>query len=313
MTMNPRFRRISPVFAASLIASIAIAMPAAAAGFENGASQERPWDDWWVSIGATVGAHSNDVSATVDSRDSTGTPLPLREFASGDDVDLGAILGASLEVASPELPVPLSPRGFVGVEVLAQFAPGRAVANEGSPTGIGELGPPPFAEEEFSGVGSRTRVERDTLSYGVYAGVTIPFEFQGALMSVRPTVRWMRFSYEAEGTILAALKPNPLLPTFRPIELFSQSTIELDAIGPGLEFEVEMESTKSHRTVFFFGGAAYRIVTDNDFSFGTTRTISDSFGTTTYISEHSVEIDEWVGRAHVGIRVHFLDLISRGR
>jgi hypothetical protein len=82
-----------------------------------------------------------------------------------------------------------------------------------------------------------------------------------------------------------------------------------NAIGPGLELEMDVIRSRGWLGVSLFMGArAYRTLGDRSIEFGATQSYSDILGNDVAFANWEVEINPWIYRAHVGIRFQWLGL-----
>ena len=129
----------------------------------------------------------------------THSHRPARLPAEGDDNDVTPFVGGQLELMTPELPLPLSPRIFAGGGVVAAFGSTRHVASEGNVGTIRSPLPPgtpdlvPFPEEQVIGQGSETRAEIvDDWIYEAHAGVSSRSS-SGPPAALKPSAGWIRY------------------------------------------------------------------------------------------------------------------------
>lgn len=293
-------------------------------------------DRWIPSLAIMGGANFQKQDGSIESLllegDPPADPVPLREPDSGDEVVVAPFVGAALEILTPELPVPTSPRIFLSGEILPTFASTYNLTAEGQPGCI--RGPEPgapcaseetgdrtgaFGETGANGQGSRTSAEIDTLVYGASLGVAFPVEAWSRQVRIKPAVAWLSYEVEASGVVVNAACdprsrctdtmpfPGVTLPGFLREETLSASESQrFNSVGPGLDVEVDTGSFGPIGSSLFLGARAYRVLGDRTISFSDTETYDDQIGTDAAVARWEVEVAPWIYRAHVGLRLHWL-------
>ncbi len=328
--VNPLLR-----FCAGLAALLALPAP-------GQAGEEAPLigENLWVpSLSASSGVVGDEQSAAVSSYDiNEFAPQfadPLRPAESKDEVAVTPYVSAALQLMTPALPyVPLRPRIFFEGEIDPMFATDRRIAGEGDATGPE---PPPnfnpanqYQYTQLTGLGSRTRTEVETLAYGAELGLAFPFELFGRALRIKPSAGWLRFSVDMEGRVVDAkcknnnlsCNPNAAIPGMpgqmgftRSIDMRGNDTQSFDAIGPGLELEMDAGRLGPLALSIFLGGNAYRILGNRKLEDSTQISILDEitpppiFGPPVpeiYRANWSSEVDEWLYRGGLGIRLHWV-------
>ncbi len=260
--------------------------------------------------------------------DPSCSPIPL----SGDDVTAVPFVGAALEVMSPALPIPTRPRFFVSAEILPVFASQRALAVADDPTCV--RGPEPnapcavdetgsarrtFSETSANGQGIRTDATVDTLVYGAGLGVAFPLWLNEWQLRIKPAFVWTSYEIDAQGLVVnAACSPPDRCVTFSPFgipipgflrqpeSLQASANRRFDAIGPGLDVEVDTGRFGPIGTSLFLGGRAFYTLGDRSFSFGTTQVYNDQVGMDVANARFEVEVNPWMFRTQLGVRFHWL-------
>jgi hypothetical protein len=266
-----------------------------------------------------------------------GSPGPelLQGPVKGNDVLVAPFVGAALELMAPALPVPTRPRFFLGAEVLPSFSSKRGLAVKGDPGCI--RGPEPdapcaqdedgsrkvaFTEQSANGQGTKTTAEIATLAYGANLGVAFPVQLGNRQLRIRPSVAWINYKVEAGGVVSDAQcePPNrctdvtPIAggPTLegdlREITLQASASKRFNAIGPGLDIEVDTGQFGPIGSSLFLGGRAYSVLGDRTISFGDVQAYNDNVGTGMAVAAGLFDVDvaHWMYRAHVGIRFQWL-------
>jgi hypothetical protein len=333
--------------------------------------KEPPATRWIPSLAITGGATFQDQSSSVSSMCQVGGfglppsvgncsgypdgfpvagpgPAPLRPERSGSERAVSPFVGGSLQLLTPAIPIPTRPRFFIQGEILPTFATDRNIAAEGDPDGVSAPlaqntgfieGPLQFSQPEFVGVGSRTTSTVETLVYGASAGLAFPFELLGRRLWLKPSVGWLRYEVQVEGTVEAGLKDDiPLIPgpntrdcTFVPnpafpgppgvptpqflaapcsgIGLSGSDSLWLQGVGPGLALELDAARWGPIGASLYIDAAAYKILGDRDLSFTSSVTYDTNLGripADTYTANWSFSADPWIYRAGVGIRFSWL-------
>jgi hypothetical protein len=248
---------------------------------------------------------------------------PLRPSESGDDFDVTPFVGGVLELMTPELSVPGSPRFFVGGEFAGAFGIDRKIAREGDPSTVSaplpEGSATPYQEGGALGQGSETIATMGDYLYGAHAGVAVPFELWGRALRIRTSVGWLRYEVNLEGIVTDAecTQVNPTTtqcnPNFgvggfqRAVTLTGSTSEEFDGIGPGLDLEMDTGRFGPVGSSILIGVQFYRILGNREVDFSSPAvTVSDSLGTDQNQAHFGYEADEWMYRLGVGIRFSWL-------
>jgi hypothetical protein len=221
-------------------------------------------------------------------------------------------VGGSLEIETPVLPIPsLRPRIFVGAEVEHVSSQKRSIAREGDPKAelIYPISNPEdniFADEAILGQGSATTSDADTLQYGAVVGFSIPVDIGEWQLSIKPSARYVHQEFEFRGIFSEADRPGTIpAPGPTSVTLLQGSEkLEVHAVGPHLEIEVLATQIKSIGASMYINGGAYRVLSDRDVSFQ--QIGRDNLNTRTFIAFWDAEIDPWIYRAGIGMRIRWL-------
>ena len=252
-------------------------------------------------------------------------PLPA-PFASPLQSRVDAVspyVGANFEVLTPALEIiPSAPRFFGAAEILPTFAPKRTVAAQGAATEFifprgfpDQLASNQFPEQAISGPGTRLEAEVMTTVFAASLGAAWDFEFRKRLLRIKPSVGWIRWGVIVEGRALDAFKDDiDPVPAFQPffgehirlVEINGRGSGFFNAIGPGLELEVELAKRGPIRPIVFLGGFAYRVVGNQTIVFSGAQTFDDALGEATYNATWVFEVQPWVYRAGAGIRFRWV-------
>jgi hypothetical protein len=271
--------------------------------------------------------------ACIPALNPTCAPVPV----SDDALVVGPFVGAALELLTPALPIPTRPRLFLGGEILPSFVSEYDVALEGDPDCI--RGPEPdapcatdetpgqrtaaFAETNANGQGIRTRSSVDTLVFGASAGLAFPFQLFGRQLRVKPGVAWIQYEVTAEGLVVDAecspptrcttvapggINPGPGI-LRQPESLTASGSKTFNALGPGVDLEVDTARWGPIGSSLLLGLRAYRVLGDRELSFGTSVDypfVDANLPAGTSTANFNVELEPWAYRVHVGFRLHWL-------
>ncbi|MEE2672159.1 MAG: hypothetical protein VX466_00075 [Myxococcota bacterium] len=319
---------------------------------------------WAPSLAVTSGVGFQRQKADVSSIDAT-SGLPLGLPGSGEGWRVAAYVGVNAEIMSPEMAGGI--RLFANGEYLPTFSTDLDVAKVGDPQGI-DIPParffpeptcqPPFPpgqnefsvqgcncpfgfgcypEEAITGIGSRTTESIGQNVFGAAVGVAIPFDFLDRKMLLKPSFGWIRYSIDVEGVVFKALKKpltSPQIPVIRPVpiiryvELRDTASQIFNAIGPGLEVEMEVHQAGPVETSLFLDAHGYRVLGNRKMKLSATTSASCpgpvlvqppdgfdrqaelgficgvqfGFQPTDYSADWSFKIDPWLYRVGLGQR-----------
>lgn len=294
-----------------------------------------------LTSGLTFQTHKGVADSTITDT-STLVSGPLRGQVTGDDFAVSPLMGGSLEVMTPALPIPLQPRLFLSGELLTLFAASRNLALEGDADCL--RGPEPeavcakdepiddagfplrsrdFGEDAANGLGTRLSARVDTLAYGLSLGAAFPFEYRERQFRLKPSLSWINYRVKTSGIVVDV----DCEPDFRCTDVrtatgidvgFNRETIlkaksgqRFNAIGPGLDIEMDAGRYGPFGVALLMSARAYAVLGDRTISFGTQKIFNDIVSQT--LGEDDVssaafnfEVDPWIYRAHIGIRFLFL-------
>lgn len=292
-------------------------------------------DRWIPSLALEGGMSFQDWEADVASQvcrgcafsDPLAVPETLQPGGAGDDRDSTAFIGIQLELMSPQIPIPGSPRFFIGGEIAPTFGNERDVVSRGQP---GPIGSPStndqarFGDNIATGQGSKVTMKRDELTFGLYAGMAFPFELFGRELEIRPSLNWTRFDVELDGFVSDAdcavvtfggitstqcNSPGPPVPPgfLRQTQIRTSTDETFDGIGPGLHLEMKAGRVGPLGTTVFAGARVFRLLGEKDVEIrsGPT-TVSDQLGTDQTTARFGYEVDDWIYRFGVGVRLQWL-------
>lgn len=323
------------LFASALALGALLPATAFAAGPDQASAPRQHGENRWVpSFAISGGAYFQKQKGWVDSvtfEDGSSDPIPLQGSFDGDDFVVAPFVSAELEIMTPAFDIPTRPRIFLGAEILPSFASQRSLALDGDPDCI--RGPEPFVpcakdedgsrqrpfgEDSVNGEGSYTKAEIDTLAFGANLGVAFPVRVGKRQLRIKPSVAWINYKVDANGLVVdAACDPAGqctdvtifgfVTPGFlRETILEASDSKRFNGIGP--RFDVEMDAARwgPIGAALYIGGGAYYVLGDREIKFSATKSYDDQLGMDVSTARFKVEVDEWLFRAHVGIRFQWL-------
>jgi hypothetical protein len=196
-----------------------------------------------------------------------------------------------------------------------------------------------FTEDVVLGNGGRTTAEIDTLVLGATVGVAFPFELRGRPLRLKPSFGWIRYKIDVSGraakaqcipfttpppapaTSTACVSFDPGGPDFgrppqfgytREIEFEAQDSQYFNGIGGGLEIELDTGRVGPFGVSLFLEGRFYRILGDRTVDLGASAfypEVGDPpeyLPATTVTADWAFEVDPWMYRAGLGLRLHWL-------
>jgi hypothetical protein len=261
-------------------------------------------DRWSPSLSVTLALTIQDVEGFVESFDAL-SGVQLRPTSEGDKVMLSPQGGGTLEIMSPTLPIPLGPRIFFDGEVWTVSNQRRRAAREGDPSGLEEPEGRSFTAGAILGQGSTTTIDLENVAYGAGIGIAFPVQIGDYKLLIKPAARYLRRSYKNQGAVLHAFRIIATGPT-REVNLRGREDFAVDAIGPSLEIEVEALGVGTLRSSVFANVAAFRILGNHNVAFSTTA--QDSLGAETFTANWIADVNPWIYRAGVGMRLRWSGL-----
>jgi hypothetical protein len=316
---------------------------------------------WEPALAVTSGfifqPQEADVVSTIDGGPDAGDPL--RPAVDDSDWATAPYVGIQAEMMTPEVTSSSGIRFFVNGEYLPTFAPDLDIAKEADPrefevpvsnfpiAGTPCEAPNPFIapgcncplgfgcffEQEITGVGSKTTATIQEDVFGAAVGVAVPVRVLGRKLMLKPSFGWIRYEVDVEGTVLRAFKKNftsPTLPSDRPVpivrlvELNDSESRAYNAIGPGLEVEMEVHQMGPVQATLFADAHGYRVLGNRKVKLSDATTADcppassyppqsaailaflcdTQYGIppTPYSADWSFEVDPWLYRVGVGMR-----------
>lgn len=302
-----------PIILHGICALLTVVLGGSAIAAE-GARSEWQDDRWVPSVALSLGFTTQEIAGTVESK-RTVIGFDIFDVRPSDQSQkyLNAIhVGGLFELQSPAIDIPyVHPRIFFGGEVYDVSSQARAIAREGDPQDeiIEPEGSNPFTTLELLGRGSQTTVDLDNIQFGAHIGVSFPVQLGDWRVSFKPSARYLNQELQFSGIISEGRRgPDPQVAVPRSIPtntilLTGSENVDLHALGPGLEIEIEAGGIQSLAASVFISGGAYRVLSDTSVRFSTTGRDSDGTPFTTYTGTWTADIDDWLYRANVGMRI----------
>jgi hypothetical protein len=318
-------------------AALTLQAPLAAMAEEQDTGSERrkqDGEDQWVpSLAIVSGLTVQDWDGDVESEICPDCTFPspqaeaLRPFDKGDDRDVTPYVGGSVELMTPALPIPMSPRLFIGGEFLSAFGTDRDVAGEGDPKSPLESPLPPgadntpYGEDSVIGQGSVTSAEIDKFVYGAHAGIAFPVEIYGRALRIKPMFAWIRYDVDVSGKVVDAECLENIFGTTQcnenlasgflrnspdGIVLRDDESDTFDGIGPGVDVEMDTGRFGPLGTSLFAGARLYKILGNRKIKLSDTASYDDVIGQDETRARWSYEVDDWIYRIGIGIRFQWL-------
>ena len=250
------------------------------------------------------------------------SPTPFANNAASNANSVSPNMGVTLELMTPALDiVPGKPRVFAAFEILPTYASELTVALSGAATELRapeNLEPQFFSVNAIEGSGSRVTAEVMTTVLAANLGPAFAFEYRDRVLRLKPSVAWLRWGVITEGKSLDAFKNDPVVfqnqePLYgsfiRNVDVRGRSSGFFNAVGPGLELEIELGRRGDFRPVMYASGFAYRTVGEDTIVYqGSSGTINDTLGQATYLATYTFQVDDWSYRAAIGFRLRWVGL-----
>lgn len=299
----------------------ALCIVTASPAIADSASDEME-DRWVPSLAVVVGFTSQIQNGTVDSSKKIAAfgsffdvPLNERVKATNQQNQIELLVGGLLEIETPRiLPrqwLDWSPRLFVGGEVMNVSTQSRKIAREGDPSTLREPFNTVFPEDAVLGQGSATSSDSKNVLYGASIGIAFPVQVGDWRLSIKPSARYMNQKFLFNGILLDAERtgafPSNKAPTVT-VQLYGNESLDVHAFGPGLEIELEVVRVQSFVGSVFISGGAYNVVGGGFTKFSKQGT--DNFGNGDYTAKWTADIDPWIFRGSVGMRISWAGMSS---
>lgn len=296
-----------------------------------------PGENRWIPSFAIVsGVTVQKQKGRVDSfiiESSNPVLAPMQPMARGDSIVVSPFVGGSLEIMTPTWHVPSRPRLFLSGEILPTFGTDRDLAVQGKPGCIRGPAPNapcardedgtrrfPFAQDVANGRGSRTSAQLERWVFGASVGAAFPFEISDRKVLLKPSFSWINYKLRASGLVIDVrcdptsvctdYTPNPGGATipgfFREMRLAQDERQRYNGIGPGIDLEMQAARYGPIGASLFVGARAYYIVDSEVMRFRKVQAYSDQAGNAITEANWRVEVDDWMYRAHVGLRFNWL-------
>jgi hypothetical protein len=300
----------------------------------EGSGQEGA-DRWVPSVALISGVTFQDWDGGVSSSICRGCMIPdpmeeqLRPGATGGDLDVSPSFGTGVELMTPEIPIPGSPRLFFGAEIAGVFGANRKPAQNGETGKVGNPAPEQaqdstgFGDDIALGQGSEVLAKIEDTSYGATLGIAFPFELYGRAFRIKPAFSWIRYEVAIDGLVVDA-ECSPIRGTavtecnttppqngfLRETRLGASRTVTFDGIGPSLDIEMETGRLGPLGTSLFLGARFYRTVGGRKVKFDSEiETFDDVLsapGQDQSQAHFNFEVDKWMYRIGVGLRFQWL-------
>jgi hypothetical protein len=318
-----------------LLNAIVVVVPAIASADSTDDERARERGRWAVAFALTSGILIQQQNGFVATNAEVLSPLPwdpdivfpapFLENVQGSVDTVSPNIGANIEVMAPAIGlVPGHPRAFLTAEILPTFASDLSVALDGSATNFTfplRLGDQPtfFPAASIGGQGSRLTARVMTTVLAANAGVAFDFEARGRLLRLKPSVGWIRWGVVSDGKVLAGYKDDPVFPTnsndpavgpygpnIRLVRVDGHGSAFFNAVGPGLELEMELAKRGSLRPVLYASGFAYRTVGEDTIEYAASVFVDDGLGTADYGANWFFQVQPWNYRAAIGFRLRWV-------
>jgi hypothetical protein len=242
-----------------------------------------------------------------------GDPENATGSSSGDSVDSQAVAisGSELNIApqfivlagieSPEILSGI--RIYTSGGVLPTLGFDIDVAKQGDPRGF--VYPKqaednaPYPGSAIDGTGIRSSAQIGRIAWAANLGVSLGVDVGEHRLDVRPSVGYFRYSVNAQGVRLAAIKPDLVDPFVRQISLENSRTEAFSSIGPCLELGFDLGPKGRFKPTLFLDASFYHVLGDRVIE------MSDS-GSDLYGTEEAywtVMVNPWIYRLGAGLRV----------
>lgn len=293
------------------------------AGAADPASGDRDmFDRWTPSLAINIGFTTQEVRGSVESTEfipAFGSifPVDLRPSDKSQQHFTTADVGGSIELQTPQLlsleilSFRLAPSLFIGGEILNVSAQSRPIAREGNPSELGDdPGDEVFPEDAILGQGSMTESDMRNVMYGARIGISIPIQIGDWRVSIKPAARYLNQKYKFNGIALDANRGGLLgdLPPTSTVEMYGDDSLDVHAVGPGLEIEVDAVQIGSFAGSVFVSGGAYNVLSERKTKFFANA--RNSVDTRDNTAEWKAEIEPWIYRASAGFRIKWMGISS---
>ncbi|HEB90810.1 MAG TPA: hypothetical protein ENI85_14650 [Deltaproteobacteria bacterium] len=307
----------------------ALWMLTASPGFADGSSGRRDDDNRWIpSWSLVLGFTSQEHNASerssqfpfgfasgfeVGFQPTQPTPFPGdpaidNRVDQGDNYLNSIHVGGSLALETPRLGR-YGPRLFIEGEIEHVSSQTRSLTREGRP---GKLFEDPdlganFSDQAITGQGAEVLSDAKDYQIGASIGLSYPIQIGDLRFAIRPSARYLRQKFIFRGLMVDAFRQFPPgAPPTREITLRGSESLEVHALGPGLELEFEAVRIESLLASIYVSGGAYRVLSDRDLDFRARG--RDNLNQRDFQAEWTAEIEPWIYRAGVGFRVRWMGI-----
>lgn len=325
----------------SLAVRLALLLVCIALASASSAESRDETERWVPAIGGTSGIFAQSADAAVTSSDITYTltsrvPVNLVEVVTvttvtnehlrpptdGDDLLVTPWVGGTAELMTPGLQaLPGRPRLFARSDIGAAFGSERKVARERSPTSLPEILPtePYVSEEAVEGIGSETTAEVQPLFVNAGAGIAFTLDLFERRLRIKPSVEYSREEIDFTGKVIRAVNTDTGIPTFGPIqrkdshffgiEITGDDSEVFQALGAGLELEMDTVRAGPFMIAVYLQGRGLKILGDTKVEFSGETTVSQPELTPnpdTFTADFRFDKGAWTYGGGVGFRFRWL-------
>jgi hypothetical protein len=256
---------------------------------------------WVPSIGFFIPVAFHKVEAKVDSS--------VRGPVDGEDLNAHMRMIGELELMTPRLFEGLGdPRVFIRAGAGRAWDTRHQTAKEGDPGKVvfpfipGGLEPP---IPGIKGQGSATRVTFAPYLYTAAFGLAFSVAIGEQTLRIKPSMEWRHSSTEIEGLITSVISDaNDDVCPCSTGRLNTQDEKDYDALGVGLEFELDTVRTGPFMLSLFTSGQGYRMLNGRKLRTSASGLYDDGF--TPIDVQSRVILDEWSFSWGLGVRMRWI-------
>ena len=252
--------------------------------------------EWVPAFAVAMGVRVQGADANASST--------IRPPAGGDDMTVEPFVGVDFQVMGPSWfdDLPGRPRLFLHGGVLPAFGFDRDIAKDGDPDGFRLPDAAVFPEGAIEGVGTATSLNPGHLMFTAGIGAAFEFTFLERRAWLKTSLEYIRYDLEIEGKVLNATKPLVVDPNIRFVTIGASENLDVDAIGPGVELEIDAGVYRRVGFSVFAGVQGYKVLGDTEVNFG--GSFTDPVGPEA--ARFSLQIDPWLVKGGIGLRMRWL-------
>lgn len=259
---------------------------------------------WVTSAALSLGVTGQSAEASVATSTLIGSapPEPVRPPTQGSRTLIDPRFELGLELMTPRFADRFGrPRAFVQAAFGANFGFDYDVASEGE---LGRMNAPtvPIFEGNYSGQGSATTAQVAPIGFRAGLGAAFTFDVGHARMRIKPSLQYLHQEVDVAGFVnrAVALDPQPTT-NFRVIQLSASERRAYDALGPGIEYEVDAARMGPFTLTPFVNFQAFAIL-DND---AVVLTDSDPDAVGTETAQWTYRNEGWIYAGAAGLRLRW--------